>query len=136
MNSSDLVDKSIGAAHLCGRNSEEERMSFGARIAALRRDAKESLQDVADAVGVTKTHIWELEKGRTANPSLLVIKGLADHFGVSVTSLVDEDVDAEDADQRIASMFRLAKDIDTQDLGHLEDMIQSFLSRKKGRAAS
>lgn len=111
-------------------------MSFGARIAALRRDAKESLQDVAEAVGVTKTHIWELEKGRTANPSLLVIKGLADHFGVSVTSLVDEDVDAKDADQRIASMFRLAKDIDTQDLGHLEDMIQSFLSRKKGRAAS
>jgi transcriptional regulator with XRE-family HTH domain len=111
-------------------------MSFGARIAALRRDAKQSLQDVADAVGVTKTHIWELEKGRTANPSLLVIKGLADHFGISVASLVDEDVDAEDADQRIASMFRLAKDMDKNDLGHLEDMIKSFISRKKGRAAS
>ena len=111
-------------------------MSFGARIAALRRDAKQSLQEVADAVGVTKTHIWELEKGRTANPSLSVIKGLADHFGVSVAFLVGEDIDADDADQRIASMFRLAKDMDKNDLGHLEDMIQSFISRKKGRAAS
>lgn len=111
-------------------------MGFGARIAALRRDAKQSLQHVADAVGVTKTHIWELEKGRTANPSLLVIKGLADHFGVSVTSLVEEDIDALDADQRIASMFRLAKEIDADDLGHIEDMIQSFINRKKGRAAS
>jgi transcriptional regulator with XRE-family HTH domain len=110
-------------------------MSFGARIAALRRDAKQSLQDVADAVGVTKTHIWELEKGRTANPSLSVIKGIADHFGVSVTSLVEEDINADDADQRIASMFRLAKNMDQNDLGHLEDMIKSFISRKKGSAA-
>ena len=111
-------------------------MSFGARIAALRRDANQSLQDVADAVGVTKTHIWELEKGRTANPSLLIIKGLADHFGVSVTSLVEEDIDADDADQRIAGMFRLAKDMDKNDLAHLEVMIKSFITRKKGRAVS
>ncbi|QPC88557.1 helix-turn-helix domain-containing protein [Mesorhizobium sp. NBSH29] len=51
-----------------------------ARIAELRRNAKESLQDVADAVGVTKTHFWELERGRSANPSFTVIKGLADHL--------------------------------------------------------
>ena len=50
-------------------------MGFGARIAELRRSRKESLQDVADAVGVTKTHIWELERGRTSNPSLTVIQG-------------------------------------------------------------
>lgn len=111
-------------------------MSFGARIAALRRDARQSLQDVADAVGVTKTHIWELEKGRTANPSLAVIRGLAEHFGVSVASLVGEDIHADDVNQRIASMFRLASDMDENDLVHLEDMIQSFISRKKARAAS
>ena len=74
-------------------------MGFGARIAELRRSHEESLQDVADAVGVTKTHIWELERGRTANPSLAVIKGIADHFGVSIASLVDEDLNAADADQ-------------------------------------
>jgi transcriptional regulator with XRE-family HTH domain len=111
-------------------------MGFGARIAALRRSREESLQHVADAVGVTKTHIWDLEKGRTANPSLTVIKGLADHFGVSIASLIDEDVDAADADQRLARMFRLASDIDPDDLGHLEDLVQSFIKRKKGRGVS
>ena len=111
-------------------------MGIGARVAALRRNAKESLQDVADAVGVTRTHIWELEKGRSTNPSLAVIKGLADHFAVSIGSLVDEDIDADDADQRRSAMFRLAKEMDDADLGHLEDLIKSFIKRKKGSAAS
>ena len=47
-------------------------MGFGARIAEFRRGRNESLQQVADKVGVTKTHIWELERGRTKNPSLTV----------------------------------------------------------------
>lgn len=112
-------------------------MGFGARIAALRRKRQESLQQVGDAVGVTKTHIWDLERGRTANPSLTVIKGVADHFGVSIASLVDEDIDASDADERLANMFRLAQDIDERDLTHLEDMIRSFRKRKaeRGRGA-
>ena len=82
-------------------------MRFAERIAELRRNCGESLQEVADKVGVTKTHIWQLERGRTNNPSLSVICGwLADHFGVSIASLVDEDVDADDADQQLAKMFR------------------------------
>jgi transcriptional regulator with XRE-family HTH domain len=111
-------------------------MGIGARIAALRRDKNESLQDVAAAVGVTKTHIWELERGRTDNPSLKVIRGLADHFGVSVASLVDEDIDARDANQQIGRMFRLASDLDDGDRKVIDDMIQSFLRRKKERAAT
>lgn len=106
-------------------------MGFGARIAKLRRAREESLQDVATAVGVTKTHIWDLERGRTANPSLNVIKGLADHFGISVASLVDEDVNAEDADQQIGRMFRLATDLEESDRKIIDDMIQSFLKRKR-----
>ena len=108
-------------------------MGFGARIAELRRVRNESLQQVADKVGVTKTHIWDLERGRTKNPSLTVIQGLADHFGVSIASLVDEDIDAADADQHLARMFRLAKDLEEDDRKVVDDMIQSFLLRKKER---
>jgi transcriptional regulator with XRE-family HTH domain len=110
-------------------------MGIGARIAELRRARKESLQDVATAVGVTKTHIWDLERGRTANPSLNVIKGLADHFGVSISSLVGEDIDAEDADQQIGRMFRRANNLDPSELRVIDDMIQSFLRHKKERSA-
>ena len=108
-------------------------MGFGARIAELRRNRKELLQDVADAVGVTKTHIWELERGRTSNPSLTVIQGLANHFGVSIASLVDEDIDAADADQELARMFRLAGKLDADERRTLDDMIRSFLRRHQER---
>jgi transcriptional regulator with XRE-family HTH domain len=111
-------------------------MGLGARIAELRRATGESLQDVADAVGVTKTHIWELERGRTSNPSVSVIKGLADHFKVSIASLVDEDIDAQDTNQQLARMFRQAGEIDPADLQVLDDMIQSFRKRKRSGASA
>ena len=108
-------------------------MALATRIAELRRDRKESLQDVADAVGVTKTHIWELERGRANNPSLAVIEGLANHFRISIASLVGEDVDSKDADQELARMFRLARDLGPDDRKVIDDMIESFWRRRKER---
>ena len=110
-------------------------MSFGARITDLRRQKGESLQKVADAAGVTKTHIWELERGRTGNPSLGVIENLANHFGVSIASLVGEDIDAADKDQELGRMFRLAGKLDNEERKTIEDMIKSLLRRRKEREA-
>ena len=111
-------------------------MGFGARIAELRRNRKQSLQDVADAVGVTKTHIWELERARTGNPSLKVIQGIADHFGVSVAFLVGEDPEAVDADQNLARMFRLAGKLEEGERQIIDDLIKSFLARQRQRGDS
>jgi transcriptional regulator with XRE-family HTH domain len=110
-------------------------MSFGARIAELRRQKGESLQKVADAAGVTKTHIWELERGRTGNPSLSVIQKLADHFGVSIASLFGEDIDATDKEQELGRMFRLAGNLNDEERRTIDEMIQSLLRRQKERAA-
>jgi len=110
-------------------------MGLAARLAELRQSRKESFQDVATAVGVTKTHIWELERGRTTNPSLGVLRGLADHFGVTISWLVGEDTGATDADPDLSRMFRLAADLDQPDREVIDDMIQSFLRRRKQRDA-
>ncbi len=106
-------------------------MSLGARITELRLKKKQSLQDVADAVGVSKAHIGELEKGRAHNPSMGLVTRLADHFGISVASLVGEDIDAADADPTLARMFRQARELDPDDLKLLDDMMRSLLRRRK-----
>ena len=62
-------------------------MSLGARLTELRLRKGASLQDVADAVEASKTHIWALEKGGTKNPSLDLLKKLAEHFNVTVEYL-------------------------------------------------
>jgi len=58
------------------------------RLTELRKAKKVSLQVVADAVGVSKTHIYELEKGKAVNPSLNLLVGLGDFYDVSMDYLV------------------------------------------------
>lgn len=96
----------------------------------LRRRKKQSLQDVADAVDVSKAHIWELEKGRADNPSMGLVTRLADHFGVSVAYLVGESVESPDADVQLQRMFRQANDLQPHEREILDDMMQSLLKRR------
>lgn len=65
-------------------------MALGAKLRELRVKQRESLQDVATAVGASKPHIWELETGRAKNPSLKLIQRLAEHFKVSPSYLLDD----------------------------------------------
>jgi transcriptional regulator with XRE-family HTH domain len=106
-------------------------MSLGARLTRLRLDKGESLQQVADAVGVSKAHIWELEKGRTDNPSMALVTRLADHFDLSLATLVGEDPAADDAEAQIGRMFRQAKKLTPEELALLDDMMRSLLKRRR-----
>lgn len=106
-------------------------MGLGTRIAELRLNKKESLQQVGDAVGVSKAHIWELEKGRAANPSMALVERLADHFDVSVAFLVGEDVDAGDADPQLQRMFRQAQKLDDRERDILDDMMKALLKSRE-----
>lgn len=70
---------------------------------------------MASAVGVSKAHIWELEKGRTDNPAMALVTRLADHFEVSISYLIGEDPAAPDADDGLIRMFRQAQELDPDD---------------------
>jgi len=111
-------------------------MNLGRRINELRLKRNESLQDVAGAVGVSKAHIWELEKGRADNPSMALVRRLADHFGVTIRFLVDEDIEASDVEENLARMFRQAKDLKQEELQVLDDLLQSFRKRRHGGGAA
>jgi len=120
-----------GSVFLSEQNPQEARMSFGARLTELRLRSGQSLQDVADAVRVSKAHIWELEKGRAENPTLQLVTRLADHFKVTVASLVGEDPQAVDADPDLSRMFRQASDLSPDDRALLDDLMQSLLKRRR-----
>ncbi|QBX38414.1 XRE family transcriptional regulator [Brevundimonas sp. S30B] len=65
-------------------------MAIGDRIKELRVRKGESLQQVADAIGASKAHIWELESNRSKNPSLDLMQKLAGHFRTTVAYLIEE----------------------------------------------
>ena len=108
-------------------------MSLGLRIAKLRRKQGESLQEVADAVGVSKAHIWELEKGRADNPSMGLVTRLADHFGTTVSSLVGEDIESSDAEADLQRMFRQARKLDPRERDILDGMMKTLLAHRPGK---
>jgi len=41
-----------------------------------------SLQKLADRAGVSKAHLWQLERGISVNPSVRTVEGLATALGI------------------------------------------------------
>lgn len=58
-------------------------------IREARNGARLSLQEVADRSGFTKSHVWELEQGRSRNPTVLMLAGLSRALGVPFHRLAE-----------------------------------------------
>lgn len=106
-------------------------MSLATRLKELRLRSGQSLQQVADAVGASKAHIWELETGKSTKPSLQLVKALADHFGVTLALLVGDDPNAPDEDEELLVMWREIKSLDPQDRETLALLIKGMRERRK-----
>jgi transcriptional regulator with XRE-family HTH domain len=60
---------------------------FQTQLRSLRERRRESLRDVARAVGISKTHLWALETQERPNPGFRLLLNLREHFGVSMSEL-------------------------------------------------
>jgi transcriptional regulator with XRE-family HTH domain len=90
-------------------------MAFAEKLKKLRMKKKASLQQVADAVGSSKAHIFDLEKGTSANPSKELLLKLADYFHTSVSDLVGEDPNAPDEEPQLIALYRDLKTLEPDD---------------------
>jgi transcriptional regulator with XRE-family HTH domain len=106
-------------------------MSFGRRLHDLRLRNRMSLQDVANAVGISKAHVWNMEKGLSENPSIELVVKLADVFRVRVADLVGENPDAQGEEPEVVAMFRDLKQLDERDRETIRVLMQQF-KRNKG----
>lgn len=106
-------------------------MSIGSKLRQLRLKRGESLQDVADSVGASKAHIWEIEAGKSKNPSLDLLKRLAEHFDITVSQLSGESPDKEADDPELLVMYRSMKNLSEPDRKTLQLIIDSM--KKKDR---
>jgi transcriptional regulator with XRE-family HTH domain len=104
-------------------------MALGARLKELRLKKGESLQEVADAVQVSKAHIWDMETGKSRNPSMDLLSRLAQHFETSVSALAGEDP-AETEDPQLVAMFRDLKKLTEKDRGTIQAIMKTL--KKQG----
>ncbi|RVQ67177.1 XRE family transcriptional regulator [Croceicoccus ponticola] len=106
-------------------------MSFASKLHDLRVGQRLSLQDVANAVGISKAHVFNLEKGITANPSMDLVVKLAELFRVRVADLVGENPEADDQPAEVVAMFRDLKNLDRGDRETIKLMMETLKKRRE-----
>lgn len=107
-------------------------MTLASRLRELRTAKRLSLQDVADAVDISKAHVFNLEKGITKNPSMDLVSKLADLYRVRVSDLVGENPDAEDQPAEVVAMFRDFRDLSEPDREMIAMLIETMKKKQRG----
>lgn len=104
-------------------------MALKENLKALRLKKGLSLQDVADKVGASKAHIWDLEQGRAKNPTIELLTELSRCFDVGIATLVGEDP-AEAGKDEFVAMYRDLQVLSDEDRETIKLMIDRL--RKRG----
>ncbi len=65
-------------------------IELGQRLRTLRKQASQTVVEVADAVGSTHGHVSQIELGYIKRPSNQLLQSLARHFGMTVSELTGE----------------------------------------------
>lgn len=107
-------------------------MSFGAKLHELRIAKAMSLQDVANRIGISKAHVWNLEKGLSENPSMDLLLKLADLFRVRVADLVGENPDASAEPPEMIAMFRDLKSLHPRDQETIRVLMEQLKRKEDG----
>lgn len=103
-------------------------MSFANTLKTLRLKEGYSLQEAADLIGISKTHFWDLETGRSKNPSYEILEKVSNKFGVSVATLVNEDVEASD-NEEMKILFRQMSQLNDSDLETIKLIVGSKVGK-------
>lgn len=109
-------------------------MDIGERLFSLRQKSGESLQEIAAKVGVSKAHVWELEKGRSKNPSFDLVRKLALHFGVSIEVLTGEADEPDQKDIQITQINRGLEALSDRDRAIVQQVIETMSAKSGGNA--
>ena len=107
-------------------------MTLGTRLYELRQAAGVSLQKAADEIGVSKAHIWELEKGRSRNPSFELVTKLSVYYGVSPDVLTGAAATPAAGDLQIERIHRDLVDLSQRDRDLIETMVKSMRQKSGG----
>lgn len=67
-------------------------MTFGQNLKRIRKDMKLTQQEMADKIGISQSYYADIERDRK-NISLRVILNLASGLGISVTKLINDEIE-------------------------------------------
>jgi transcriptional regulator with XRE-family HTH domain len=112
-------------------------LNLGENIKKIRKERGLQQKEVAIEVGVDQSNYNKMENGKR-DPSVTVLKKLADLFGVTVDYIIEptDDMPKEVIieDKTANEQLRLIADLDDDDKAMVFKMINKMLSNKKFKA--
>lgn len=106
-------------------------MTLASKIKVLRMKSGKSLQEVADAVGASKAHMWDIERGASKNPSLDLLGKLAGFYRIPIADLVGENPNASGEPEELVVMYRDLKELDPRDREVIAGLMEQMKARKQ-----
>lgn len=67
-------------------------MTFGQNLKRIRKDMKLTQQELADELKISRSYLSDIENGNK-NPSIKTVTGLAKCLGISVTKLINDEIE-------------------------------------------
>lgn len=106
-------------------------MALASRLKELRVQKGKSLQDLADQIGVSKAHIWDLEQGRAKNPTIELLTKLSGALGTSIADLVGENPEGDKDQADAVAMYREFKSLSNEDREAIKGVIERLKQRQQ-----
>jgi transcriptional regulator with XRE-family HTH domain len=115
-------------------DSPMNESKLGLRLRALRMKKKLSLQELADKIGASKAHVWDLEQGKTRNPSLSLLTELSRALDSSIKDLVGEAEEVTEGEEvELGTLFRDLRGLDSATLEVIRTMTKTLREMKDGK---
>ena len=67
---------------------------FGEKLRVLREQRELSLKQLGDQLGVNKTYVWEMEKGKKI-PNIAMLTKICDVFAVGCDKLIRDEIELD-----------------------------------------
>jgi len=108
--------------------SKELSMStiFGNKIKNLRREKGFTLDSLADAAGMSKSYLWELENRESPRPSVEKLAALAKALSMDVSYFLDEEATSPEERHLDQAFFRNYGELDSTAKEQMRRIMETF----------
>lgn len=103
---------------------------IGERIKKFREEKKMSMSELAERAGVAKSYLSSIERNLQSNPSVQFLEKVSTVLGVSVNTLLHEEVDEGAIDPEWANLVKEA-----MNSGVSKDEFKEWLEFNKWKAS-
>lgn len=79
---------------------------FGEKLRSIRSKSNITLEELAEAIGSSKSYVWQLENKSNAKPSAELLLKISNYLGVSPDFLLDDSVEEYTSEQLDDAFFR------------------------------